>query len=121
MPKKPQFKGVASNYVKHFKWRVALRYGLLLSNQDVLDIIEMIQNGESEYITSKSNTKTVHKIIFKDKEILVGYSKSLEVPVTAFTKENYDYEEHLKQITETEYEREYLGEWNELPSVHERH
>lgn len=122
MPKKPQFRGVASNYVKHFRIRVALRYGLLLSNQDILDIIAMIQNHESEYIVSKSNTKTVHKINFKGKEMLIGYSKSLEVPVTAFTKkENNDYEDELKEISETEYKREFLNEWSGIPSVHEEH
>jgi hypothetical protein len=122
MPKKPQFKGVASNYVKHFRWRVTQRYGLLLSNQDVVDIIEMIQNHKSKHIAFKSNTKAIHMVNFKGKEILLGYSKSLQVPVTAFTKkENYDYEKDLKGITETEYKREFLNEWTEIQSIHEKH
>ncbi|MGC9384728.1 MAG: hypothetical protein ACP5D6_09035 [Kosmotogaceae bacterium] len=114
MPRKPKFRGVRAKYAKHFRWRVALRYGLLLSNQDILDIVDIVHNGGSEHIISKSNTKTVHKIKFKGKELLIGYSKSLEIPVTAFTKEDYGYEEELKGISETDYERAFFNEWTEV-------
>lgn len=121
MPKKAKFKGVRARYARHFRYKIALRYGLDLSNDDILNIVDMIQNDKSQHLRSRSNTKTVHKINYMGKEILLGYSKSLEIPVTAFTRKNNDYEEELKQVTETEYERAFLGEWNEVSDVHDRH
>lgn len=86
--KKPRFKGKDKNMVRHFQNRTRERYGLVLSYQDVANIVKMIKSGKSEYIKSKSNMHTRHKVFYRGQELVVGYDKRRDILVTAIPMRN---------------------------------
>lgn len=68
---------------KHFKRRLFERYGLLVNREEVNEMVRMIQNNNSECIEQQSLRKSLHKVVFRDREILVVYDKMRKTLVTA--------------------------------------
>lgn len=87
--KKPRFKGVDKYKVIHFKNRVKERYGLDLTNEDIIAIVKMIKSGNSECISKKSNMRTRHKVVYRDQELIVGYDKRHDLLITAIPIRKY--------------------------------
>ena len=66
---------------QHFKRRMKERYGIEVSKKDMKEIIRML--NDRTFVKSKSNSRKVHRINFKGKEVLVVYDKNRKVLVTA--------------------------------------
>lgn len=84
--------GKAVRLTRHFLSRVSQRFGIILNQADVIEIIRRIQNKETEYVGCNSNTKTHHKITYKDKEMIVVYDKERELLVTALMVSQADWD-----------------------------
>jgi hypothetical protein len=87
--KKPRFKGTDKYKVRHFQNRVRERYGLILSYQDMINIVKMIKSGESECIKKKTNMHTRHRVFYRGQELIVGYDKRRDILVTAIPTRKY--------------------------------
>ena len=69
----------------HFKRRVKERYGINLSKRDMKNIMKMI--GPKTFVRGRSNSRKVHRVDYKGKELLVVYDTNRKVLVTALTNE----------------------------------
>lgn len=74
-------------FINHTKNRLIERYNVVFTNQDLKDMAIMIKTGKSKIIKSFSNTRTLHKILYKEIEIIVVYNKHYKTIATAFEKE----------------------------------
>jgi hypothetical protein len=72
---------------KHAKRRAFERYGLELNKADYNACVKIIQDAQSEPILEQSNTRTWHKIKYKDKEALVVYDRKRHGIVTFLPKD----------------------------------
>lgn len=71
----------------HTKSRLNERYNVIFTNQDLKNMVELIKTGKSKIIKSFSNTRTLHKLIYKDIEMIVVYNKYYKEIATAFEKD----------------------------------
>jgi len=69
------------------KRKVAQRVGIRLTTGEIEQIGRMIRGGQTTFIKKLKNSKTVHKLSFKDKEFYVIYSKVSKIPISACVDE----------------------------------
>jgi len=74
----------------HAKKRALERYNIKLTNRDLELMIEKIQVGDALFMKGYTNTRTVHKILYKDIEFLTLYSRNMKRIVTFLPEEAND-------------------------------
>lgn len=87
--------GTYKNNAKHFCRRLEERFGITTRNKaarravakEVGNIIRKKRLSEPGSSVRISNTRTVHKITFREAEMLVVYCKNKKVPITVLPKE----------------------------------
>ena len=73
---------------KHFRERALLRYGLDATREHQENIIQMIKDGKSKFLNSRSNRTSVFQVDYLNREMLVVYDSKRKTLVTALSKEN---------------------------------
>ena len=79
MRKDKQYKKSLDDHSKKRAWQ---RYELDLTNEDLDILVRQIKEGEAEFLRGYSNSRTVHKVSFRNLEFPVLYSRSLKKIVT---------------------------------------
>lgn len=73
--------------IKHFTEKMRVRYGFDLSENDIVNVIKSIQDGESEPERRLSNRESVHVVRVYGKNTNIGDdAEFVEVPVLYDTK-----------------------------------
>jgi hypothetical protein len=72
---------------QHAQMRLRQRYGLYLTLQDVQAIAGLVKDGKSTPLSEidgyeSTCTRSVHKVTFRDTEMIVVYSRKLKTLVT---------------------------------------
>lgn len=60
----------------HAKTRAIERYNTFLNRNDLFAIVKLIQENKSIPIAKKTNRITIHKINYKEVDLVVAYDKS---------------------------------------------
>jgi len=81
MNKRNKFR--SKNQIFHFKNRFMQRFGVEIYNDDVFEIINLIKKDRVLYSKRITNTLTKHRLVYKNIDMIVLYSKKRSVPVTA--------------------------------------
>ena len=71
----------------HFRRRMRERFGLHLNDGDILNIVHMIQTGQSEMIDRQSNRVSVHRLTYKGETFSAAYDGQRRTLVTALMPE----------------------------------
>ena len=83
----PRSKTKAQSERSHFKRRLSQRYGIHINRTGYWHLVDLVKSGQSEFLYSQSNTRSVHRIAFKHRGRSVGiiaiYDKSRGELVTA--------------------------------------
>lgn len=75
------------NLLYHFKKRMRERFDIDIREDELQKLIADIKNNRSDCLWKQSNTKSLHKVSLRDKEIYVIYSKKYRMFMTALTKD----------------------------------
>ena len=67
----------------HFKRRLRERYGMHINRHEYRNIVNRVKSGMSSCILVQSNTRSVHRIPYKDREIIAVYDKQRGELITA--------------------------------------
>lgn len=60
---------------KHAIQRAELRYGVVLNDHDLNQVVKLIQSGYSEIIEEQSNRVSIRKINYKNTDFILVYDK----------------------------------------------
>ena len=83
--------------VEHTTKRLLERFGMDYTKGLRDQLVGMIRNGKSEIVEKKSNNRTLHRIIYKKRSIVVVYDKSRKEIITVLN--DYD-EKHQLELNE---------------------
>lgn len=67
----------------HFKRRLKQRYGLNIGKEGIKKIIDMIKNGNAEFVEKQSNRISIFNVEYEEEKIRVVYDKNRKNLVSA--------------------------------------
>jgi hypothetical protein len=73
----------------HVKTRIVQRYGLELNKFAIKLLNNKIANGEAEFLSRQSNTRTHWKLVYEGKEIYCVYNSKVHRICTVLTEQMY--------------------------------
>ncbi len=71
----------------HAKRRIAERYGVIMTSDDLKNVVRMIQAGECIHLERISHRLSKHKITIRDKDFIVVYDRNRHCVVTFLPRE----------------------------------
>lgn len=71
----------------HFKKRMMGRFGIEITDKEIIDIVNLIQTGQTSIVEKQSLRVTIHQIIYKGEKVNIPYDKQRKVPITALFDE----------------------------------
>jgi hypothetical protein len=70
---------------------MAGRFGIDITENEIKEIVNMIQTGQTTIIEKQSLRVTIHQIVYKGETVNIPYDKQRKVPITAlFDDETWD-------------------------------
>lgn len=72
----------------HAKYRARHRYNEKLNRVDLLNIIGLVQNSKAEKICHISNSRSIYKVEYSNKNYIIVYSKTNKCIVTFLPPES---------------------------------
>jgi len=69
---------------RHFNLRLNQYYELRANKEEMKQIIKLIMEGQVIYVGKVTNTRSFFIVEFKNKDVLLLYSKKLKTLVTAY-------------------------------------
>lgn len=73
---------------KHTRNRLQERYDVTFNHEDLKQIKGLIRAGKTEVIKVYSNSRKIHKVIYKGMELIILYNKNYKEIATPLKKED---------------------------------
>lgn len=83
LKKKKKDKCVNNHLIKRLKQR----FNIDATNNDIMQLVSYIKKGNSEYLGSQSNVRTLHKVNFCNVDMIAVYNKEKKLVHTVFPVE----------------------------------
>lgn len=68
----------------HFATRMEQRYGFEITREDIDEIVQQIQSGQSQYLGRATQTRSYHKVNWRNQDFVILYSSRTKSPVTVY-------------------------------------